>query len=168
MGRSRAGRSQSTGKTVGGLFREGEIGGEPQLWRGKSLALVVWPGKQPSGKPIVNETYLPGTVESVDGLKKRAALYGCRKELDASLNWLRTCLSGWVPSGPYAMAVILMARRPFAVIGSESPIELCPYVVEVDPPRLFADGATVVRAAAHRHAISRALLARMAGVEAKT
>ena len=156
-------------KTVGGLFGEGEIGGEPRLWRGKSLALVVWPGKHPSGKPIVNETYLPETVESVDGLKERAALYGCRNELDAGLNWLRTCLSGWPPSDPYAMAVILLARRPFAVIGSESPIELCPYVVEIGPPRLFADGgATVVRAAAHRHAISRELLARMAGLEAKT
>ena len=40
-------------KTVGGLFGEGEIGGEPRLWRGKSLALVVWPGKHPTGKPIV-------------------------------------------------------------------------------------------------------------------
>ena len=78
-------------------------------------------------------------------------------------------MSGWQPSGPYAMAVILLARRPFAVIGSESTIELCPYVVEVGPPRLFADdGATVVRAASHHHAISRELLARMAGLEAKT
>ena len=156
-------------KTGGSLFGDGEIGGEPRLWRGKSLALVVWPGKHPSGKPIVNETYLPETVESVDGLKERAALYGCRNELNAGLNWLRTCMSGWPPSGPYTMAVILLARRPFEVIGSESPIELCPYVVEVGPPRLFADGgATVVRAAAHRHAISRELLARMAGLEAKT
>ena len=156
-------------KTVGGLFGEAEIGGEPRLRRGKSLALVVWPGKHPSGKPIVNEAYLPETVESVDGLKDRAALYGCRHELDAGLNWLRTCLSGWQPSGPYAMAVILLARRPFAVIGSESPIELCPYVVEVGPPHLFADGgATFVRAASHHHAISRELLARMAGLEAKT
>ena len=155
-------------KTIGGLFGEGEIGREPPLRRGKSLALVVWPGKYPSGKPIVNETYLPETVQSVDGLKERAALYGCRKELDAGLNWLRTCFSGWLPSGPYAMAVIILPRRPFAVIGSESPIELCPYVVEVGPPRLFADGGeTVVRAAAHRHAISRELLARMAGLEAK-
>ena len=156
-------------KTVGRIFGEAEIGGETRLWRGKSLALVVWPGKHPSGKLIVNETYLPETVNSVDGLKERAALYGCRTELDAGLNWLRTCLSGWPPSGSYAMAVILLARRPFALIGSESPIELCPYVVEVGPPRLFADkGATVVCAAAHRHAISRELLARMAGLEVKT
>ena len=163
------GRVPVNRKTVAGQFGEVEIGGDLQVRRGKSLALVVWPGKHPSGKPIVNDTYLPETVQSVDGLKERAALYGCRKELDASIDRLRTCLSGWAPSGPYTMAVILLARRPLAVIGSESPIELCPYVVEVGPPRLFADGgATVVRAAAHRHAISRELLARMAGLEAKT
>ena len=156
-------------KTVGDIFGEAEVGGEPRLSHGKSLALLVWPGKQPSGKLIVNKTYLPETVDSVDGLKERAALYGCRTELDTGLNWLRTCLSRWPPFGLYPMAVILMARRPFALIGSESPIELCPYVVEVGPPHLFADnGATIVRAASHRHAISRELLARMAGLEVKT
>ena len=156
-------------ETVAGQFGEVEIGGNLKLRRGKSLALVVWPGKYPSGKPIVNDTYLPETVESVDGLKERAELYGCRKELDAGLDRLSTCLSGWASSRPYTMAVILLARRPFAVIGSESPIEMCPYVVEVGPPYLFADGgATVVRPAGHRHAISREILARMAGLEAKT
>ena len=156
-------------RSVGGLFGEGGDGGEPPLWRGSSLALVVWPGKHPSGEPIVNDTYLPETVENVAGLRERAALYGCRKELDAGLNWLRTCMSGWQRSGPYTMAAILLARRPFAVIGSASPVELCPYLMEVGPPRLLADGeATVVRAAAHRNTISRDLLARMAGLDGGT
>ena len=154
-------------RSVGGLFGERGDGGEPPLWCGRSLALVVWPGKHPSGEPIINDTYLPETVQDVDGLRERAALYGCRKELDAGLNWLRTCMSGWPPSGPYTMAVILLARRPFAVIGSASPIELCPYLMEIALPRLLRDGeATVVRAAAHRNTISRDLLARMAGLDA--
>jgi len=153
-------------RSVGNLFGEEAVAGEPPLWRGRSLALVVWPGKQPSGELIVNDTYLPETVESVSGLKERAALYGCKGDLDSGLNWLRTCLSSWPPSGPYTMAVILMARRPFPVIGSTSPIELCPYVLEIGPPHLLADSdATVVRAAAHHSAISRELLARMAGLE---
>ena len=155
--------------SVGSYFGEGEVGGQPPLWRGKSLTLVVWPGKHPSGELIVNDTYLPETVESVAGLKERAALYGCRRELDSGLNWLRTCMSGWPPSGPYTMAVILLARRPFPVIGSTSPLELCPYVMEVGLPHLLADGeATVVRPAAHRNAISLELLARMAGLESGT
>ena len=168
-GRIGSGRVLVNRKSVGALFGEVEIGGEPRLRRGKSLALAVWPGKQPSGEPIINDIYLPETVESVDSLKERAALYGCRRELDDGLNWLRSCLSAWQPSGPYPLAVILLARRPFPVIGSESPIELCPYVVEAGPPHLFTSGrATVVCAAGHRHAITRELLARMAGIEAST
>ena len=152
--------------SVGDVFAEGAVAGEPPLWRGKSLALVVWPGKQPSGDLIVNDTYLPETVESVAGLKERAALYGSRKDLDSGLNWLRTCMSNWPPSNPIPMAVILLARRPFPLIGSTSPIELCPYVLEIASPHLLPDGdASVVRAAAHHSTISRELLARMAGLE---
>ena len=127
----------------------------------------MWSGRHPSGKPIVNEIYLPETVESVDDLKERAALYGCRRELDDGLNWLERCASGWQGAGSFTMAVILLVRRPFAVIGSASPIELCPYVVDVVSSLLFANGGeTVVRAAGHHHVISRTLLARMAGIEA--
>ena len=153
-------------KTVGRMFGEGELAGEPQMRRGKSLVLVVWPGKHPSGMPIVNDEYLPETVDSVGGLRERAAHYGCRKELDDGLRLLAGSVSGWRVTGSCTMAVILLARRPFDVIGSASPIELCPWVVEVGAPRLLADGeATVVRPAAHRHSISRELLARMAGFE---
>ena len=152
--------------SVGEVFAEGAVAGEPPLWRGKSLALIVWPGKQPSGDLIVNDTYLPETVQSVAGLKERAALYGCRKDLDSGLNWLRTCMSNSPPSNPIPMALILLARRPFPLIGSTSPIELCPYVLEIASPHLLPDGdASVVRAAAHHSAISRELLARMAGLE---
>ena len=61
-------------RSVGGLFGEGGVAGEPPLWRGSSLALVVWPGKHPSGAPIVNDTYLPETVQDIDGLRQRAAI----------------------------------------------------------------------------------------------
>ena len=81
-------------KTFDLMFGEAEIARDLRLKRGKSLALVVWSGKHPSGKPIVNEIYLPETVESVDDLKKRAALYGCRRELDDGLNWLERCVLG--------------------------------------------------------------------------
>ena len=99
-------------KTVGGLFGEAEIGGEPRLRRGKSLALVVWPGKHPSGKPVVNETYLPG-----DGRKRRRpqgpgrtlrlqTRTRCRSELAADmlvrLAALRSIRDGGDPFGPSA------------------------------------------------------------------
>ena len=145
-------------------FREVELNGDAGIHRGISLALVVWPGKQPSGEAIISDSYYPETVETVDGLKERAAMYGCDSELDGGLHWLEKYLSGWAEAGPFPMPVILMARRPFHLIGSTSPIELCPYMVEIRAPDLFDDGgATAVRAAAHRHTVSRPLLAAMAG-----
>lgn len=150
-------------------FREGKIDGDTELFWGASLALIAWPGKQPSGKDIVSDSYFPETVETVDGLKERAKMYGCGKELDDGLRRLGKCLPERAEAGPFPMPVILMARRPFPLIGGASPIEICPYIVEIRSPGPFGDGGTTpVRPAAHRHAISRALLAGMAGQAATT
>lgn len=148
---------------VRNLFRE-EVGTtESPVRRGRSLALVVWPGKLPSGKLIISDVYLPETVVTIGDLKQRAELYGCARELETGLNWLKRCVSGY-RSEPIPFAIMLLARRPCKVIGSESPIELCPYALDVRFPDLFAQGdSTPVRPAAHRHTISRALLAQMAG-----
>ena len=155
--------------SVGQHFREGELSGDAGLRCGASLALIAWPGKLPAGEAIVSDDYFPETVDTIDSLKERAAMYGCGGELDAGLRWLEKCLSGWAEAGPFPMPVILLARRPFHLIGSTSPIELCPYMVEIRSPDLLGDGgATAVRAAAHRHTISRRLLAGMAGRETKT
>ena len=143
-------------------FRGGAVGGGA-VHRGTSLGLVVWPGKLASGKPIVCDSYLPETVIDVGGLRDRAGLYGCLDELQEGVDLLKRSLLG-KNGGPFPMVVILLARRPCRVIGSGSAIELCPYVVDVTAPGVFASGrSTKVRPAAHREAISRALLARMAG-----
>ncbi len=150
--------------SVGHHFREGELNGDAGLRCGASLALVAWPGKLPSGEAIVTDDYFPETVENIDGLKERATMYGCGGDLDAGFRWLQRCLSGWSEAGPFPMPVILLARRPFHLIGSTSPIEICPYMVEIRLPGLLGDGgATAVRPAAHRYTISRSLLAGMAG-----
>ena len=137
--------------------------GDSMHW-GDSLALVVWPGKEPSGKEIVCDTYLPETVKDLRNLKKRAGDYGCGKDLDTALGWLKNCLSAVNIRQTIPLAVILLARRPINLIGSESPVELCPYVVEITAPKLFSAGpATPVRPAAHRSSITSGLLGRMAG-----
>lgn len=155
--------------SVGQHFREEGLHGDARLRWGASLALVAWPGKLPSGESIISDCYFPETVEDIDGLKERAAMYGCGKELDTGVRWLEKCMSSWGKAGPFPMPVILLARRPFDLIGSASPIELCPYMVEIRMPGLFGDGgATAVRAAAHRSTISRTLLTEMAGRKATT
>lgn len=151
-------------KMVPRIFTEEEIGHGAGPRCGRSVALIAWPGKQPSGEPIVCGSYFPETVGDVTDLKSRAALYGCARELNDALSWLGRSLEGWPAASALKMAVILLVRRPFKIIGSESPIELCPYVVDVQPLGLFADGgSTAVRPAGHCHAISRSLLTLMAG-----
>ena len=148
------------------IFHENLLHRDSNIRCGKSLALVAWPGKHPSGKLIINDTYLPETVSSVSGLQERAEMYGCAPALNNGLSWLKRCLSRWKTAKPFSLVVVFLARRPFNLIGTQSPIELCPYVVDIRPPDLFADGAeTPVRPAAHHHAIVRSLLVQMSGGE---
>lgn len=142
---------------------EQAVDGE-RVYSGKSLALVVWPGKMLGGQETVCHAYLPETVMDVDGLKKRASLYGCSKQLADALGLLKRRLHGLSSNGTSPLVIILLARRPFHLIGSSSAIEVCPYIVDIVAPKLFPKGsATQVRPAAHRSPITRELLARMAG-----
>ena len=146
------------------FFNEMTLNDDNSLSLGKSLALVIWPGKHPSGEPIVCGIYLPEKVKEFDDLKERAEFYGCADEMNEGLKWLKKCLFGFRDTRSFAMTVILLPRRPFKIIGSESSIELCPYIIDISIPDLFAEGGeTMVRSAAHRHNISRALLAQMTG-----
>lgn len=146
------------------FFGEKGMNGDSGIRYGKSLALVVWPGKRPSGELISCNTYLAETVDNINNLKERAELYGCANELNACLKWVGRCVSNYQNAEPVTIAVILLARRPFKIIGSESPIELCPYVTDIRMPHLFPGGEeTLVRPAAHLHAVSRTLLVQMTG-----
>lgn len=146
------------------IAAELRVRSDPPLYRGKSVALVAWPGKHPSGKPIVSDIYLPETVESVHDLKERAHTYGCATEIRNGLRWLARCLRDQPPTGPFCFPVILMTRRPYSLIGTPSPLEICPYVMDiVSPDMLVDDDATAVRPAAHHHAVSRPLLVQLSG-----
>ena len=57
------------------ILSEIRIVSHPPLFRGKSLALVAWPGRHPSGKPINADLYLPETVTTIHALKERAQTY---------------------------------------------------------------------------------------------
>ena len=146
------------------FFEEESTQYDARHGRGKSVALVVWPGNYPSGKPIICDTYSPETVYDFGELEGRASLYGCKAGLNDGLRWLGKNLKRGTTKS-LKMVVILLVRRPFKVIGTGSSIELCPYVIDVQDPLCLTHGvSTVVRPAAHRHAISRSLLTQMAGV----
>lgn len=153
---------------VGRIFHERPLREPGGTCRGSSLGLVVWPGKKPSGDLIVCDAYRAEDVRNVGDLRERAEFYGCGEELETGLKWIGRCVSGRKSDGDYPLAIVLLARRPFNVIGSQSPIELCPYITRVSAPALFERGEeTVVRPAGHRHKISPALLRQMSGVSGK-
>lgn len=154
-------------KEVGRYFQEG-LADAAWMRHGKSLAVVTWPGKGPSGGEVVCDTYFPETVEDVASLRQRASLYGCQRGLNDAFTRLKACLAALRSDVPFPLVVILLARRPVHLIGSASPIELCPYVVDIVAPKLFAEGkATRVRPVAHRSAITRSLLAQLAGMQGR-
>ncbi|MFC6642225.1 hypothetical protein [Sulfitobacter profundi] len=130
-------------------------------WTGFSLGLSVWPGKNPDGTAVVSDQYLPETVRSVQELYERAQLYGCGKILAARMKRLRALLDGYVIKTALPVTVILIARRPFNLVGQTSPLEISPYVIElqsVDDLKPTSDA--VVRLAGHRDSISTDVLRR--------
>jgi|TARA_A100000171_G_scaffold33490_1_gene31906 hypothetical protein len=134
-------------------------------WLGKSLALIVWPGKQPSGQPIICDRYVPETITDLLGLKKKARAFGCLKEFNDGLKRLAQCVKDCAPAGPFPLALVLCARRPFNLMGSDSNIELCCYTTDFHAKEAFPQGDdTPVRVSAHRDQITPELLTRLSGL----
>jgi hypothetical protein len=148
----------------GGVPSERLVGDSGRISIGRSVALIVWSGRLPSGQPFVVDTYKPETVMDLAGLVARAREYDCDRPLEEALSWLRTSVRDRPDDGPFAMAIVLLARRPCKVIGTDSPLELCPYVTDVSVPVLFERGGkTAIRPAGHRDRIEPALLRRLSG-----
>jgi len=144
------------GPYLGKFLKRDEDEGTPS---GSGLALIAWAGST-DGLPIGASLYLPETVENVGDLIDRAALYGCDAELSGALTSLRDALVADQPADKVPIAVVLLAKRPYNLVGADSPIEICPYLIEAAPGQDFTDAATKVRLAAHRETINPALLQR--------
>ena len=138
------------------LLSESNLSGSDDTARGTSLSLIVWPGKMPSGASVVAGDYQPETVTTIAALRERAGLYGCEEPLRSGLDWLRQCAGKLTARWRWPIAIVLIARRPFHLIGTDSTLELCPYIVDIGAPELFADGdATLVRPGGpSRHGLS--------------
>ena len=96
-------------KSIGQYFN-GHVG---QFWDA-SLALVAWPGKRPSGEVIICDRYFPETVGTIDGLKERAAMYGCSKELDSGIGLLKRCLTKQVKVETFSTAGDSLGSTPIS------------------------------------------------------
>jgi hypothetical protein len=127
---------------------------------GSGIALVAWSGKKPDGSVFVADRYMPETVVTVDGLLDRAQLLGCREYLEPMLTLLQQRFRNSRMKVSVPLAVVLLARRPYPVIGGgRSLYELCPYMVELQGKDDLSDSsAKIVRPAMHREDISDGLM----------
>jgi hypothetical protein len=129
---------------------------------GVGVALVVWAGRAPGGGPVVCDKYVPDNIGDLNALLARAAELRMGDPLQAGLTLVRRYAKSKKTPETIPVPVVLMVRRPVKVIGTDSDIELCPYVVPVTPGGQ-ADANPPVSPLGHNHAISVALLRRMSG-----
>ena len=134
--------------------------------QGRTLTILVSAGKASSGDPVICDNYEPETVHDISSLVARAGAYGCRAELIEALSLVsqrfskRDARLGAVP-----LFIILVARRPIRVLGSDSDIEFIPYFFQADKEFTLETPTEVpVYPVALHDAISRNLLAELSGV----
>ena len=133
---------------------------------GRTLGLIAWSGKAPDGSPFVASRYLPETVTDVRSLLARSIDLGCGEQLTARLGLLQRRMSGRGFKIPMPLLVILLVRRPVHLMGTNSSVEMLPYVIEVEGDAdLSPTSTTPVRIAMHRDQISVDLLRSASGEE---
>jgi hypothetical protein len=132
---------------------------------GASIAIIVAPGKLASGELFIADRYDPEDVTNLAELKQRAKIYGCKNALDTAISHLQKCARSLPNKGySFPVAIVLCARRPYKLIGTDSNIELLPYITEIQTPKLFPQGEeTPVYPAGHYESISTELLKQLSG-----
>jgi len=133
-----------------------------------SLVILTW-----SDSKAIIDRYLPESVQDLHQIYERAKYY-------CSFSALRNIILdfGWafkqasINISNFPLFIILCARRPCALIGDDSPLELIPYVINChieETGSLFPESAIRMRedspvlTLGHRHKVNRRLLQRMSG-----
>lgn len=135
---------------------------------GNSIVGIVWQDKLPNGKSQVSGRYWPEDIATLGDLRARAKTFGCERSLDLLLSNIERCFSGYVLPAPIPVGIVLCVRRPNPLIGTDSPIELLPYMVEIrasaQRTSLFAQGENEpVAPAVHYQSLTASLLQALSG-----
>lgn len=147
------------------IFTSGELRGARGI-QGATITAVITPDRE-GGAPRINDKYFPETVSTYPELLRRAEELGCGKQLRDLFRKLAEYWEDYHCEVPVPIGIILVARRPFPLIGSSSPIELIPYCLELFPTgnwKTFWDqpGQNVVRPMRHLAVATASFLAQMA------
>ncbi len=136
--------------------------GERQ-WAGNAAGIIVWAADETPGKFFVVDTYAPETVTTLGDLRARAAFYGCRAQFDSLVDQIGFGLLGKTFE-PTPLTVTFLVRRPFDVVGTTSPIEICSYLIHVRSGEdLIQEDRPIVRLCATKDRLSLPILRRASG-----
>lgn len=128
------------------------------------FAIILWAGKDISGSLTIASEYKPETVFSMAELFRRAADYTILSSLRNAFAILASRFGTNHYRIPLVVSIFMVVRRPADVIGQGSPLEVVPYVIEVQSAvDLTEKGKKTVRPAAVRDSVSRTLLANVSG-----
>ena len=130
---------------------------------GTSLAALVWPAASD-----IDRNFRPDTVRTVLDLEDLAASFRCKGSLRSAMRRLRKGINrnnDGLYDGALPLVVILCARRPYPLVGTDSNVEIIPYVAEVEPNgQVLTNKSVPILPAALRHHITPTLLRRMSGL----
>ena len=129
--------------------------------RGRSIALVVG-APDAEGGPTIIDTTVPESVSSVEDLLERAGHYGCRDAIRSKLDYIGLLVAQGTIA-PTPLVIVFLVRRPFRITGSDSPIEICSYVLDLQPGEGLLHQNGEVRLCGLREEISTSLLMRASG-----
>lgn len=129
---------------------------------GRGFALVLW-ATSSSGSPPIFDRYEPDDVTDFAGLVAKADRLMVSNKLRQRLRAFADL--GWTgPRSSMPMIVVFLVRRPWALQGESSPIEILPYVLPIAfPGGQPVRGAAVVKPLRARDRIEVGLLQRFSG-----
>jgi len=122
-----------------------------------AISILIWPDEN-----VISGEYFPETVRNYASLIDRATKFGCKDIFKDVIAWIRSCGFKRITDNPVPVVVLLVARRPAAVIGTGSNLEICPYLLLISAATA-KDEDTVLPMGLH-HGVSRSLLMEMSGV----
>jgi len=136
----------------------------------QSLVVFLWADSE----KIINR-YLPEDIENLDQFYQRAKdynIFGSLQSAVTNIGWAFKQTSRNVANFPFF--VIICVRRPYALIGDDSSLELIPYVIQCKNDnsvtllpeaikRIHTDSP--VFPLGHRHKVTKRLLQRMSGIK---
>ncbi len=127
------------------------------------ISLVAWAGRSASGTPHVASEYRPDSVATLAGVRECARDYRCETEFTGALAALSEALGCHGAGRRFLVTILLLARRPVALLGTDSPIEISAYVLPAVAAADLRIGDDVeVWQLGHRNRLSPALLHRLA------